>query len=202
MRTSGASLAMRVGAEQPSTIAAPAAANEFVGALTESVVEVERMIASFTALRAELIDTARQAAGCPGLTAPVGTDEAGAGAPSGCTDIARRSFLAEIATSLRISERAAENMIAVSEMLTHSLPSTFGRYARERSDTPMPNALSTRRRCCRTPVRRSSWSEWPSRLRSGQLRPRWQGSCVLCGRSCNPRRSPSGTHGRSRTARC
>jgi hypothetical protein len=95
----------------------PVSGSLLVEALVDSAVEVDRMIARFTALRAEVIDAARQAAGHSGFGA--------ASRNSRGQEILRRSFRAEIATSLRIPERAAETLIAVSEALTHDLPNTL-----------------------------------------------------------------------------
>jgi Domain of unknown function (DUF222) len=89
--------------------------------LIESIVGVERMLASLSGVRAELIDQARQwsevsALGDSGATSRI------AGWDAAIT--ARREFVTELACALRLPERTTETLIATSRALMHELPAT------------------------------------------------------------------------------
>jgi hypothetical protein len=82
--------------------------------LIDLLLELDAMTNRIAAVRAKVVEAAR-------LT----TAEDSAKASPGARSIARRAFTSEIATALTISERAAENLIGVSTMLTSDLPGTL-----------------------------------------------------------------------------
>lgn len=77
------------------------------GAVIDAIVETDRIIASLTAAKHRLIAFAHASVAGPGSHA-----------------LAEREFRAELATALRISERAAESLIDESDILVTHLPAT------------------------------------------------------------------------------
>ncbi len=88
----------------PSTASATASAS---GDILDAVVAADRMLASITAMRAELIDVARQALTEPG------------------SDISHRSFRAELAAALRVPERTADRLASEASDWSDRLPATL-----------------------------------------------------------------------------
>ncbi len=88
-------------------------------ALIDAVTSAERLARFAHALRAEAIDRARQWTEATDLSVPA------TGGPRWSPEVAgRRVLVTELACALRISERAAENLVAESEALVHDLPAT------------------------------------------------------------------------------
>ncbi|MDO9590628.1 MAG: DUF222 domain-containing protein, partial [Microcella sp.] len=108
----------------PPLTTAPATAAAVVdgamGALLESIVEVERLMASLSAYRAVAIDEVHRLA----LVAE-GPSRSGPGRPWSAQATARRVAASELATATRISEREAEQLVADSAALVHELPATL-----------------------------------------------------------------------------
>jgi Domain of unknown function (DUF222) len=95
-----------------------AAANAF-GSLVDEVVEAEFVIGLAMARRAKAIERASKYS--QGIAA---SPPAGRSTPAS-RDMARRSFVAEIAAALRIPDRTADRLIQTSHTLVSSLPSTL-----------------------------------------------------------------------------
>ncbi|WP_323373919.1 DUF222 domain-containing protein [Microbacterium sp. STN6] len=103
--------------EKPSLNAVMA---DTLGDLVDGVAALDRMLANVSAMRAELIDQARQwselstnassLAGQPGWSAAT---------------IARKVLVSELAAALRLPERTTETLVADSEALMHELPATL-----------------------------------------------------------------------------
>jgi hypothetical protein len=88
--------------------------------LIESVAGLDAMIASLTARRAEVVHQAhRWAQVTVDRVVPVGQP------PRRRAELAERSFVAEIACALRMSERSAQKLIAESDTLVTTLPASF-----------------------------------------------------------------------------
>lgn len=90
------------------------------GSLIENIVAIDRMEASLSAAKAELIDQARVWSEVTHSTA-AGSRDAG-WSP---TVRARRELTTELAVALRIPERTAAALVDESEALLHQLPATF-----------------------------------------------------------------------------
>jgi hypothetical protein len=99
--------------ERPPALVIEAALSDSIGDLVDSLVQVERMIAGLTAMRAEIVDAARRASGVAQLAA---------GERSRAYELAFRSLRAELACALRISERSAEGILMTSEDLVAGMP--------------------------------------------------------------------------------
>lgn len=82
------------------------------GAVIDAIVETDRMLAMLTAAKQRLVAFAHATAAGPGSHA-----------------LAEREFRAELATALRISERAAESLIDEADILTAHLPATHAALA-------------------------------------------------------------------------
>lgn len=91
-----------------------------LGTVLESIVEVERLMASLSAYRAVAIDEVHRLA----LVAE-GPSRSSAGRPWSSREMARRVAASELATATRISEREAEQLVADSAALVHELPTTL-----------------------------------------------------------------------------
>ncbi|HAM25589.1 MAG TPA: hypothetical protein DCP11_02500 [Microbacteriaceae bacterium] len=97
----------------------PALAAQTLGGLVEMVVVLDRLIARLSGFRAEAIEQARvwsAATEHHTSTAPSSSERA---------EMARRTVVAELACAMRISERAAGNLVADSQALVNDLPSTL-----------------------------------------------------------------------------
>lgn len=102
----------------PSTAAA--VVDGAIGAVLETIVEVERLMASLSAYRAVAIDEVHRLA-----LAAEGPARSGPGRPWSPTVSARRVAASELAAATRISEREAEQLVADSAALVHTLPTTL-----------------------------------------------------------------------------
>jgi hypothetical protein len=132
-----ASVSEASGAEQPPRLSA-AMADTF-GELVDSIAATDRMLASVSAARAELIDQARQwseiteAAGDSLASgSPIGNtlaDDSAAGNSSSRgwdrATVARRVLISELACALRLPERTVEVLVEESRSLLHDLPATL-----------------------------------------------------------------------------
>ena len=87
----------------------------------DAFVEIERLIASATAWRAQLIDSSSELA----LTAERLAGEDSRDHAWGVDEWARRSLAAELATSLRMSERSVGQLVSDSRALVRDLPATL-----------------------------------------------------------------------------
>ncbi len=88
-------------------------------AMIDAVTAAERIARFAHALRAEAIDRARLWTEATDLSVPT------TGGPRWSPEVAgRRVLVTELACALRISERAAENLVAESSALLHDLPAT------------------------------------------------------------------------------
>ncbi len=88
-------------------------------AMIDAVSAAERIVRFGAALRAEAIDRARLFTETTDLSVPT------TGGPRWSRDIAgNRVLITELACALRISERAAQNLVAENEALLHDLPAT------------------------------------------------------------------------------
>ncbi len=93
-----------------------------IGDLVDTVASVDRSMAAMAAVRARLIDRAREwsefraAVAEPRSSSRVGWDPA---------TVARRELVTELACALRLPERTTENLIAESRALLHDLPATY-----------------------------------------------------------------------------
>lgn len=105
--------------DEPSTAAMIADAS---GSLLGCAAQIDRLSARQTAWKAEFIDQARRVAlMTESAVITVGTNHSAAQRQ----DLARRSFVAEVACELRIPERTAIALIDESEALVHRLPLTL-----------------------------------------------------------------------------
>lgn len=84
----------------------PSAASQ-PGDLLDAIVSADRMLASLTAMRAELVELARQTMTEPG------------------SEISHRSFRAELAAALRIPERTADRIVGEASVWSDRLPATL-----------------------------------------------------------------------------
>ncbi len=97
----------------------PSAATDTFLAMIDAVTAAERIIRLGQSLRAEAVDRARLWTEATDLSVP------STGGPRWSPKIAgRRVLTTEVACALRVSERAAERLIAESEALLHDLPAT------------------------------------------------------------------------------
>jgi hypothetical protein len=103
-----------IGEVQPSLHAVVA---DTVSDIVDAVVNVERMIAGLTAMRAELLNEAIVLSDLQDQVSPADDPTLN---PS--QSMRWRSLKAEIACALRIPERTAENQLATAHSLTHELP--------------------------------------------------------------------------------
>ena len=97
-----------------------AAADALIGAVIDSIVEVDRLVAALHAYRTVAIDEVRRLA----LAAEAHLPSGGSGWSRAMT--ARRVASTEISAALRIGEREAEQLVADSAALVHDLQSTLG----------------------------------------------------------------------------
>ena len=118
----GRCLTVRMSTPAPAAVPLTAAAvvDGAMGALLDSIVEVEKLIAGLMALRAVGIDEVHRLA----LVAE-GPTRSGPGRPWSPTTAARRVAASELAAAMRISEREAEQLVADSASLVHELPATL-----------------------------------------------------------------------------
>lgn len=102
------------------------------GDLLDVVAGLDRQINQLSALRALALDLARKEhlARAAGQAATRADAEVSSVARFDSTVLAQRSFRAEVAALLTISERAAENLIAVSGVLASALPATTAALGR------------------------------------------------------------------------
>jgi hypothetical protein len=137
--------------------------------LIESVAGLDAMIASLSARRAEVVHQAHAWAQVTvDRVVPVGQP------PKRRAELAERSFVAEIACALRMSERSAQKLIAESDTLVDTLPASFsalcqGRigYARARVIVDEAYGLDgDARRELETAVIDSAGGSTPARLRA------------------------------------
>lgn len=105
-------------ASVPSTAAA--VVDTAIGTVLDTIVEVERLMASLSAYRAVAIDEVHRLA-----LAAEGPARSGPGRPWSATVSARRVAASELAAATRISEREAEQLVADSTALVHTLPTTL-----------------------------------------------------------------------------
>ena len=94
----------------------PARALMTQDAVFDAILDADRQIAVAHARRAELIDMARRWTQAPSAGAPaVGWS---------AEVVARRELATELAASLRLPERTAQNLVAESQTLQQDLPAT------------------------------------------------------------------------------
>jgi hypothetical protein len=94
-----------------------AAANA-LGSLVDEVVEAEFVIGLAMARRAKAIERASK------YSEGIAASPASGTSTPGSRDMARRSFVSEIAAALRIPDRTADRLIQTSHTLVSELPST------------------------------------------------------------------------------
>jgi hypothetical protein len=95
-----------------------AAMSDTLGELIDAIAASDRVLASVSAARAELIDQARQWSELShAASAPTGGWDA--------ATVARRVLVTELACALRLPERTIENLIEQSRSLLHELPATL-----------------------------------------------------------------------------
>jgi Domain of unknown function (DUF222) len=98
------------------------------GELIESVAASDRMLASVSAWRAQLIDQARQwselQSQALSQAQSTGQGSKRAGGWDAAT-IAHRELVSELACALRIPERSADYLVTTSQVLVHQLPGTL-----------------------------------------------------------------------------
>jgi len=95
--------------------------------LIESIAGLEKMMASLAAHRAVLVDQAHEwSKATVDQVVPAGA------APQRRTELAERSFVAEMACALRVPERSAQKLIAESAMLVSDLPQSLTSLAEGR----------------------------------------------------------------------
>lgn len=116
-----------------------AAMAETFGELVDTIAATDRVLASVSAARAELIDQARQwseitEAAADSLigSSPAGSsaiDNPSTGNPSARgwnpATVARRTLVSELACALRLPERTVETLVEESRSLLHELPATL-----------------------------------------------------------------------------
>ena len=107
---------------EPVAVALTAAAvvDGAMGTVLDSIVEVERLMASLSAYRAVAIDEVHRLA-----LAAEGPARSGPGRPWSPQVAARRVAASELAAATRVSEREAEQLVADSASLVHELPTTL-----------------------------------------------------------------------------
>lgn len=88
-----------------------------LGELVDAVAATDRMLATVSAWRAEVIDQLRQwsEVSVPATPGPAGWD---------ARTIAHRTVVTELACALRLPERTSETLLAESQALLHELPAT------------------------------------------------------------------------------
>jgi hypothetical protein len=96
-----------------------------IGDVLELAVVLERMIAQLTGWRAETIEQARRWSVATEQAISPGTPGSEMSA-SARARMARRVVVSEVACALRISERAADVLVAESKALVNDLPATMG----------------------------------------------------------------------------
>ncbi|MBX9472214.1 HNH endonuclease signature motif containing protein [Microcella sp.] len=101
-------------------LTAAAVVDGAMGTVLDSIVEVERLMASLSAYRAVAIDELHRLA-----LAAEGPARSGPGRPWSPVVAARRVAASELAAATRISEREAEQLVADSASLVHELPATL-----------------------------------------------------------------------------
>lgn len=101
-----------------------AAMAETFGDLVDTIAATDRMLASVSAARAELIDQARQ---WSEITAAASESSSSNSSPGGWSSatIARRVLVSELACALRLPERTVETLVEESRSLLHDLPATL-----------------------------------------------------------------------------
>lgn len=108
----------------PAPVAVPLTAAAVVdgamGTVLDSIVEVERLMASLSAYRAVAVDEVHRLA-----LASEGPARSGVSRPWSPQVAARRVATSELAAATRISEREAEQLVADSAALVHQLPETL-----------------------------------------------------------------------------
>ncbi len=118
----GRCLTVRMSTTAPVAVPLTAAAvvDGAMGTVLDSIVEVERLMASLSAYRAVAIDELHRLA-----LAAEGPARSGPGRPWSPVLSARRVAASELAAATRISEREAEQLVADSASLVHELPATL-----------------------------------------------------------------------------
>lgn len=94
---------------------------DLLATAVDSIVEVERLIASATAWRARLIDSSSELA----LAAERIAGDGSGPQPWSVEERARRSLSAELATALRMSERTVGQLVHESQAIARELPQTL-----------------------------------------------------------------------------
>jgi hypothetical protein len=94
------------------------ARQEALGTRFDAIVAAEREIAAACARRAALVDEARR------FSEATAMNRAGPGGRWPAAMVAQREFLSELAVTLRVPQRTAENLIAESRALADELPAT------------------------------------------------------------------------------
>jgi hypothetical protein len=103
-----------------------AAAANALGSLVDEVVEAEFVIGLAMARRAKAIERASKYSEGIAASPPAGRSTSpSAQSTVASRDMARRSFVAEIAAALRIQDRTADRLIQTSHTLVSELPSTL-----------------------------------------------------------------------------
>jgi hypothetical protein len=106
-------------------LTAAAVIDSAMGTVLESIVEVERLMASLSAYRAVAINEVHRLALAAEDPARSGSVRSGPGRPWSAQVVARRVAASELAAATRISEREAEQLVADSAALVHDLPATL-----------------------------------------------------------------------------
>ncbi len=101
-------------------LTAAAVVDNALGLVLESIVEVERLVASLMAFRTVAINEVHQLA-----LAAEGPTRSGAGRPWSAKAAAHRVASSELAAATRISEREAQQLVADSTTLVDELPATL-----------------------------------------------------------------------------
>lgn len=90
--------------------------------LVDAIAAADHTIAAITAVRAELVDQARQWSEIHNAASAAASSSKNSWTPE---RVARRELVTELACALRMPERAAENLIEQSRSLAHELPATM-----------------------------------------------------------------------------
>ncbi len=90
--------------------------------LVDAIAAADHTIAAITAVRAELVDQARQWSEIHNAASAAASSSTNGWTPE---RVARRELVTELACALRMPERAAENLIEQSRSLAHELPATM-----------------------------------------------------------------------------
>ena len=107
----------------PVTPSLGSAVADTLSEIIDAVADVDRTMAGLAAMRAKLLDQARQWSLC---SHSIETGQSLlSGAVAGSEMMRQRALRAEVACALRIPERTAENLLANSRILAHDLPSTL-----------------------------------------------------------------------------